>query len=211
MQLRGRQVRVHGQRRLRLLTGGPTNRLSPRDDRSRAEAGGAQAARRGRRNDRFLRPRLRRTPCVPEPEFCRRFAREVEAARRVGRFYTAHVVDADTDADPPWLASAYVPGPSLEAAVRRHGPLPDRALGRLVSGLAEGLVAVHERELVHRDLKPGNVLLAADGPRLIDFGIAQAAQETRLTGTGLAIGTPGFMAPAKQPIGGWSPRTRPDH
>lgn len=74
------------------------------------------------------------------------------------------VVDADTGADPPWSASAYVPGPSLEAAVRRHGPLPERALGLSVSGLAEGLVAVHEREMVHRDLKPGNVLLAADGP-----------------------------------------------
>ncbi|MFK4546095.1 serine/threonine protein kinase [Streptomyces tendae] len=73
-------------------------------------------------------------------------------------------MDADTGADPPWSASAYVPGPSLEAAVRRHGPLPERALGLSVSGLAEGLVAVHEREMVHRDLKPGNVLLAADGP-----------------------------------------------
>ncbi|MFE0415731.1 protein kinase domain-containing protein [Streptomyces tendae] len=101
-----------------------------------------------------------RADCAADPEFRRRFAREVEAARRVGGFCTAHVVDADTGADPPWLASAYVPGPSLEGAVRRHGPLPERALGLLVSGLAE----VHEREMVHRDFKLGNVLLAADGP-----------------------------------------------
>ncbi|MEV6263942.1 serine/threonine-protein kinase [Streptomyces sp. NPDC051784] len=147
------------------------------------------------RGGRLVAVKVVRAEYAADPEFRRRFAREVEAARRVGGFYTAHVVDADTGADPPWLASAYVPGPSLEAAVRRRGPLPEGALGRLVSGLAEGLVAVHERELVHRDLKPGNVLLAADGPRLIDFGIAQAAQETRLTGAGLAIGTPGFMAP----------------
>ncbi|MFF0590385.1 protein kinase [Streptomyces sp. NPDC003781] len=147
------------------------------------------------RGGRLVAVKVVRAEYAADPDFRRRFAREVEAARQVGGFYTAHVVDADTGADPPWLASAYVPGPSLEAAVRRHGPLPERALGRLVSGLAEGLVAVHEREMVHRDLKPGNVLLAADGPRLIDFGIAQAAQETRLTGTGLAIGTPGFMAP----------------
>ncbi|MEU6449686.1 serine/threonine-protein kinase [Streptomyces sp. NPDC046979] len=147
------------------------------------------------RGGRLVAVKVVRAEYAADPEFCRRFAREVEAARRVGGFYTAHVVDADTDADPPWLASAYVPGPSLEAAVRRHGPLPEPALGLLVSGLAEGIVAVHEREMVHRDLKPGNVLLAADGPRLIDFGIAQAAQETRLTGAGLAIGTPGFMAP----------------
>ncbi|MFG3318493.1 protein kinase [Streptomyces sp. NPDC048171] len=147
------------------------------------------------RGGRLVAVKVVRAEYAADPEFCRRFAREVEAARRVGGFYTAQVVDADTGADPPWLASAYVPGPSLEAAVRRHGPLPERALGLLVPGLAEGIAAVHEREMVHRDLKPGNVLLAADGPRLIDFGIAQAARETRLTGVGLAIGTPGFMAP----------------
>ncbi|WP_413251513.1 protein kinase domain-containing protein [Streptomyces tendae] len=86
------------------------------------------------RGGRLVAVKVVRAEYAADPEFCRRFAREVEAARRVGGFYTAHVVDADTDADPPWLASAYVPGPSLEAAVRRHGPLPERALGRLVSG-----------------------------------------------------------------------------
>ncbi|MFE5245558.1 MULTISPECIES: serine/threonine-protein kinase [unclassified Streptomyces] len=144
---------------------------------------------------RLVAVKVVRPELAGDADFRRRFVREVEAARQVGGFYTAHVVDADPAADPPWLASAYIPGPSLQQAVSLHGPLPERALGRLAAGLAEGLTAVHRWGMVHRDLKPGNVLLAGDGPRLIDFGIARAAEDTQLTGTGMAIGTPGFMAP----------------
>ncbi|CAL9519475.1 Serine_threonine-protein kinase PknD [Nocardiopsis dassonvillei] len=127
--------------------------------------------------------------------FRRRFAREVEAARRVGGFYTAQVVDADPAADPPWLVTAYVPGPSLSEAVRRHGPLTADGVLSLAAGLAEGLAAVHEQGIVHRDLKPGNVIMAEDGPRVIDFGIARAlGSGDGMTSTGI-MGTPSFMAP----------------
>ncbi|MFE6039993.1 protein kinase [Streptomyces sp. NPDC056452] len=147
------------------------------------------------RGSRLVAVKVVRPELAMDAGFRRRFAREVAAAQRVGGFYTAHVVDADPSADPPWMATAYIPGPSLQQAVGQHGPLPERALGLLTAGLAEGLAAVHSRETVHRDLKPANVLLAADGPRLIDFGIARAVEDTHLTGTGMAIGTPGFMAP----------------
>ncbi|MFD9718562.1 serine/threonine-protein kinase [Streptomyces sp. NPDC059076] len=127
--------------------------------------------------------------------FRRSFAREVEAARRVGGFFTAQVVDADPYGDRPWLVSAYVPGPSLHAAVAEHGALPTKALRVLTAGLAEGLIAIHNCALVHRDLKPGNVILAADGPRVIDFGIARALEATSQTATGVISGTPAFMSP----------------
>ncbi|MEU0491151.1 protein kinase [Nocardiopsis sp. NPDC006139] len=127
--------------------------------------------------------------------FRRRFAREVEAARRVGGFYTAQVVDADPAADPPWLVTAYVPGPSLSEAVHGGGPLPAAEVLSLAAGLAEGLAAVHEQGIVHRDLKPGNVIMGGDGPRLIDFGIARALDSgDGMTSTGI-MGTPAFMAP----------------
>ncbi|MGW8984518.1 serine/threonine-protein kinase [Streptomyces parvus] len=147
------------------------------------------------RGGRLLAVKLVRPELADVPDFRRRFRREVQAARQVGGFYTAHVLDADPDGDPPWLATAYIPGLSLEEAVARHGALPESSLGQLAAGLAEGLAAVHGCGVVHRDLKPGNVLLAADGPRLIDFGIARAAEDTQLTGSGAVIGTPGFMAP----------------
>ena len=126
--------------------------------------------------------------------FRRRFAVEVEAARRVGGFYTAQVVDADVEGDQPWLVTAYVPGPSLAEAVTAHGPLPARTVRALGAGLAEGLAAIHACGLVHRDLKPGNVILAADGPRVIDFGIAKAMDVTAVTANGV-VGTPAFMSP----------------
>ncbi|MBO2454134.1 protein kinase [Actinomadura barringtoniae] len=128
-------------------------------------------------------------------QFRRRFAVEVEAARRVGGFFTAQVVDADPDAERPWLVTAYVPGPSLRAAVLEHGPLPASTVRTLGAGLAEGLAAIHECGLVHRDLKPGNVILAADGPRVIDFGIARALEVTSGTTTGAVFGTPAYMSP----------------
>jgi hypothetical protein len=127
--------------------------------------------------------------------FRRSFAREVEAARRVGGFFTAQVVDADPEAERPWLVSAFVPGPSLQAVVGEHGGLPARALRVLAAGLAEGLDAIHKCALVHRDLKPGNVIMAADGPRVIDFGIARALDATSYTVTGSVAGTPGYMSP----------------
>ncbi len=130
-----------------------------------------------------------------DPEFRRRFKREIKAARSVEGLFTAPVVDADSDAKLPWLATAYVPGPSLAQAVAEHGPLPLPTVFRLIAGVAEGLMAVHACGLVHRDLKPANILLADDGPRVIDFGIAHAASATSATTTGLRIGTPAYMAP----------------
>jgi outer membrane protein assembly factor BamB len=137
--------------------------------------------------------------CHPEfaadPEFVQRFALEVVAARAVNGLYTAQVIDAGPDDSPPWLATSYVPGPSLLDAVGRYGPLPEPAGWRLAAGLAEALAAVHARGLVHRDLKPTNVLLAADGPRVIDFGVARALDGTALTATGVTFGTPSYMSP----------------
>jgi len=130
-----------------------------------------------------------------EEHFRERFAREIEAARRVGGFHTAPVVDADPHADPPWMVTAYINGPSLQEAVGRHGPLPPGRVRALGAGLAEGLAAIHAHGLVHRDLKPGNVIMAEDGPRIIDFGIARAVDSTGLTSTGTVVGTFSYMSP----------------
>ncbi|WCN02585.1 serine/threonine-protein kinase [Streptomyces sp. M92] len=136
-----------------------------------------------------------------DPEFRRRFAHEVAAARRVQGPYTAPVLDSLTDGPEPWLAIGYVPGPSLASAVYQHGPLPLRTVLQLVAGMAEALQTIHAAGVVHRDLKPSNVLLASDGPRVIDFGIARAADTTALTGTDVRLGTPAYMAP-EQAMGG---------
>ena len=130
-----------------------------------------------------------------DAEFRHRFGREVAAARAVSGMYTAPVVAAGLDDDPPWLATAYVPGPSLADVVARHGALPEPASWRLAAGLAEALRAVHACNLVHRDLKPANVLLAADGPHVIDFGISRAFEGTSVTAAGMVVGTPGYMSP----------------
>ncbi|HUR03094.1 MAG TPA: serine/threonine-protein kinase [Nonomuraea sp.] len=113
----------------------------------------------------------------------------------MGQVYLAPVVDADPQSRTPWLATAYVPGPSLDKVVGQHGPLPPRTVLTMVCGVAEALQAIHAVQVVHRDLKPSNVLLSSDGPRVIDFGIAKAVDATPLTGTGIRIGTPLFMAP----------------
>ncbi|MFD9366968.1 serine/threonine-protein kinase [Streptomyces sp. NPDC060020] len=142
-----------------------------------------------------------------DPEFRRRFQQEVRAAERVQGLYTAPVIDSDTEGPQPWLATAYVPGPSLAHAVGRHGALPVRSVLLLTVGVAEALHVIHGAGIVHRDLKPANVLLASDGPRVIDFGIARAADSTALTSTGVSVGTPAFMAPEQASAGTVTPAT----
>lgn len=148
---------------------------------------------------KVIRPDL-----LGDPELRARFRREVAAARRVVGAFTAPVLDAEVDAHPPWLATGYVAGISLSDAVTEYGPFPERSLLALTHGLAEALVAVHSVGIVHRDLKPSNVLLAVDGPKVIDFGIARATEDTALTTTGRVIGSPGFMCPEQitgEPLG----------
>jgi len=144
---------------------------------------------------RLVAVKLIRADLAHNPEFRARFAREVATARTVSGIFTAPVVDADTDGPQPWLVTAYVDGPSLDAAVATYGPLPVGTVLQLAAGLAEGLGAVHAAGVVHRDLKPSNVLLASDGPRIIDFGISRAADAAELTRTGTLAGSPGFMSP----------------
>jgi len=136
-----------------------------------------------------------RTELATDPDFRARFRREVAAAQKVSGLFTALVVDADLDSPMPWLATAYVAGPSLTEAVRGHGPLPIRSLLALTAGLAEGLDAIHTAGVVHRDLKPSNVLLAEDGPRVIDFGISEAAEASAAARANVMIGSPGYMSP----------------
>src|SRR5262245_27300374 len=136
-----------------------------------------------------------RPELAEDVRFRERFRNEVAMARAVGGFWTAAVVDADPDAPQPWLATEFVPGPTLHDVVAANGPMPEPELRRLVAGLAEALLAIHATGLVHRDLKPSNVLLGADGPRVIDFGIAKALETTGLTATGMLVGTPGYLSP----------------
>jgi hypothetical protein len=147
------------------------------------------------RGGRLIAVKVARAQLSDDPAFRERFRQEIATVRAVGGFWTAAVVDADPDAPRPWLATEYVPGPTLRDAVRAHGPLPVPAVRRLAGGLAEALTAIHAAGLVHRDLKPSNVLLAADGPRVIDFGIAKALESVTLTATGMLVGTPGFLSP----------------
>ena len=130
-----------------------------------------------------------------EAGFRTRFAQEVAAARRVSGFFTAAVVQADPEADLPWLATAYVPAPSLARLVKACGPLPVGTVRWLAAGCAEALASIHGVGLVHRDLKPSNVLVAPDGPRVIDFGVARAAERMGLTTSRGTVGTPAYMAP----------------
>jgi serine/threonine protein kinase len=136
-----------------------------------------------------------RVELAEEPGFRGRFAREVAAASRVSGVYTAAVIEADPNADLPWVATAYVPAPSLAALVRQCGPLPAPAVNWLAAGCAEALQSIHSAGLLHRDVKPSNVLVSPDGPRVIDFGVARAAERVQLTAAGGAAGTPSYMAP----------------
>ena len=138
-----------------------------------------------------------------DQDFRARFRHEIQAARQVHGLYTAQLLDADPTATPPWLVTAYVPGPSLQQAVAENGPMPEAMVFRLIAGVAEALQAIHAAGVVHRDLKPSNVLLAPDGPRVIDFGIARALEATALTRSGMMVGSPQFMAPEQildQPV-----------
>jgi hypothetical protein len=136
-----------------------------------------------------------------DQEFLRRFSHEVAAASAVGGMYTAPVVEYDLQGSMPWLATAYVPGPTLATFINKHGALPEQVLWRLGAGLAEALRAVHAKGLIHRDLKPANVLLADSGPHVIDFGISRASSSmTQLTSAGMAIGTPGYMSPEQAQV-----------
>ncbi|MFI1582211.1 serine/threonine protein kinase [Embleya sp. NPDC020630] len=136
-----------------------------------------------------------RSEWADDPGFRERFRREVDAARRVGGAWTAPVLDADTEADTPWVVTGYVAGPSVYEAVSGRGPLPEETVRTLGAGLAEALTAIHAAGLVHRDIKPSNVLLSLDGPRVIDFGISRAMDASVLTRTGHTVGSPGFMSP----------------
>ncbi|MFS0697490.1 serine/threonine-protein kinase [Streptomyces nitrosporeus] len=139
---------------------------------------------------KVIRPDL-----AEDQEFRSRFAREVSAARRIRGGCTARLVAADLEADRPWFATQYVPGPSLHDKVAEEGPLAASEVASIGAALSEGLVAVHEAGVVHRDLKPSNILLSPKGPRIIDFGIAWATGASTLTHVGTAVGSPGFLAP----------------
>ncbi|KUJ33716.1 serine/threonine protein kinase [Streptomyces sp. NRRL F-5122] len=148
---------------------------------------------------RTVAVKLVRRELAEQEEFRARFRQEVHAARQVGGYWTAPVLDADTEADIPWVATGYVAGPTLQAVVSHdHGALPERSVGILAAGLAHALQDIHAAGLIHRDLKPSNVLVTIDGPRVIDFGIARALETLAgagLTRTGALVGSPGFMAP----------------
>ena len=137
---------------------------------------------------RLVAVKVIRPEFAADPEFRARFTREVANARNVSGRFTAAPLDADTEGPVPWLATAYIPGPPLSAAVREHGPLPMPSLLPLGAGLAKALAAIHAAGIVHRDLKPSNVLLATDGPRVIDFGISHAVEATK---TSQAVATQG--------------------
>ena len=181
---------------MRELQAGDPQRIGSYRLVGRLGAGGMGTVFAGRSaGGRLVAVKVIRAELAGDPEFRVRFGREVAAARSVSGLFTAPVVDADVDGPVPWLATAYVAGPSLADAVRAHGPLPAASVLALAAGLAEGLSAIHAAGLVHRDLKPSNVLLAEDGPRVIDFGISRAAEATALTRADLVMGSPGFMSP----------------
>src|ERR1700678_1547894 len=130
-----------------------------------------------------------------DQDFRVRFRQEIEAAQRVRGLYTAELIDADPAATPPWLVTAYVSGPSLDEVIKTSGPMQEAMAFRLIAGVAEALQAIHAAGVIHRDLKPSNVLLAEDGPRVIDFGIARALAASPTTRTGATMGSPDYLSP----------------
>ncbi|MFF8378290.1 MFS transporter [Streptomyces sp. NPDC015661] len=183
-----------------LITEDPT-RIGPYRLIARLGAGGMGLVYLGRSEaGRTVAVKVVQAEHAQHPEFRRRFAREVEAARRVGGEWTAAVLDADTEAPVPWVATQYIPGPDLTTVVAKDfGPLPEHSVRTLAHRLAVALQSVHAAGLIHRDLKPSNVLVTVDGPRVIDFGIARAMDglggDSLHTRTGMLIGSPGFMSP----------------
>jgi serine/threonine protein kinase len=151
-------------------------------------------------SSRLVAVKTIRVDLAASDSYRERFAYEVDAARKVSGAFTASVIDADPGAELPWLATVYVPAPSLAVLIEACGPLPVPAIRWLAAGCAEALGAIHRTGLVHRDLKPGNVLVAADGPKVIDFGLAHTEALPHLTGSGDVLGTPAFMAP-EQAVG----------
>ncbi|MEU6931621.1 protein kinase [Streptomyces sp. NPDC046374] len=187
---------------LEALPAGPPRLIGPYRLLARLGAGGMGEVHLACRADeptadpyRMVAVKTVREDLEVDGDFRTRFRREITAARAVDSPYAARLVDADADAPAPWLATEYVPGPSLAEAVVRSGALPVAAVRALGATLARALDAVHGAKVLHRDLKPANVLLGAAGPKLIDFGIAQAFEATALTSTGLVVGSPGFMSP----------------
>ncbi|MET7337228.1 protein kinase [Nonomuraea sp. NPDC005650] len=171
-------------------------RVGPYQIEARLGAGGMGRVFLGRsRSGRAVAVKVVHPELAADRDFGQRFAREISLARTVSGFFTAGVVDADPEGTPPWLATAYVPGLSLDEAVAEHGTWREEAVLALGAGLAEALESIHAAGVVHRDLKPSNVLLAVDGPRVIDFGISVAVEGSRLTRTGVSVGTPGFISP----------------
>ncbi|MFB7542057.1 MFS transporter [Streptomyces zaomyceticus] len=183
------------------LTGDDPAHIGPYRLIARLGAGGMGLVYLGRSDlGRTVAVKVVQAEHAQHPEFRSRFAREVAAARRVGGAWTADVLDADTEAAVPWVATQYIPGPDLTTVVAQDfGPLPEQSVRTLANRLALALQAVHEAGLIHRDLKPSNVLVTVDGPRVIDFGIARAmdslAGDSLHTRTGMLIGSPGFMSP----------------
>ena len=163
----------------------------------RLGSGGMGIVYRGRtRSGREVAVKVVHAQYAEDAVFRARFRQEIESVRKVSGAFTAPVLDADPEAVRPWMATQYVPGPSLAALIRDQGPLKGTALRRLALGLVEALREIHRAGVVHRDLKPANVLMAQDGPRVIDFGISRAAENhNTLTETGQMIGTPPFMSP----------------
>ncbi|MFF7249720.1 PQQ-binding-like beta-propeller repeat protein [Embleya sp. NPDC008237] len=178
------------------LSGADPRRVGPYAVLGRLGAGGMGKVYLGRSpGGRTVAVKVVRPELADDPVFRARFGQEIAAARRVSGAFTAPVVDADPDAPVPWMATAFVPGIPLHTAVTRHGALPEASLRMLVAGLAEALGNVHAAGLIHRDLKPSNVLLALDGPHVIDFGISRAVEGTSHTRSGAVVGSPGYMSP----------------
>ncbi|MGY3677702.1 protein kinase domain-containing protein [Streptomyces sp. TE33382] len=161
----------------------------------RLGVGGMGSVYLGRSGGRTVAVKVAQPELARDPGFRARFAREVDAARRVSSAFTAAVVDADARAEVPWMATAFVVGVPLHHAVTAHGPLPEDALRTLAAGLAEALISIHGAGLIHRDLKPANVMLALNGPHVIDFGISRAPEGTALTRTGAVVGSVPYMSP----------------
>ena len=187
------------------LQSGDPRRIGPYWLEGRLGSGGMGRVYLGRSpGGRNVAIKVIRAELAENADFRARFAREASAARKVSGIFTAPVVDADLDGPVPWLATSYIAGPSLSDAIAERGPMPAALVLRLAAGLAEGLAAIHTAGVVHRDLKPANVLLAEDGPRLIDFGISRSMDAVSLTRTGMVVGSPGFMSPEQaegRPVG----------